>query len=119
MFGISWKYIVSGIILNILGSFMYDYINSEIAQFISFFDYITIAVIGLLYLVHFIHQKHHDEFVFSWDISEPEPEIIEREPLFPMSFLEEVARKREKEEEPQRMYDELYEKAFGKNHKKK
>ena len=45
--------------------------------------------------------------------------FYKREPLFAMSFLEEVARKREKKEKPQRMYDELLERAFGKNYKKK
>ena len=80
MFGISWKYIVSGFILNILGNFMYDYINSEYVQFISFFNFhITISVIGLLYLYHFTRQEYHLEFVFPWDIPESKLEEMAKQ----------------------------------------
>ena len=40
--------------------------------------------------------------------------LYREEPLFAMSFLEKEARKREKKEEAQKKYDELFEKAFGK-----
>ena len=61
-------------------------------------------------------------FLKQWEKFRKTPRILgirnrfyQVEPLFSMGFLEEVARKREKEEEARRVYDELYEKAFGKN----
>ena len=118
MFGLSWKYIVSGIILSFLGSFMYDKINNELTQFISYFNYyITLSVIGFLYLHYFIHQKHHCEFGFPWDIPESEPEAdpkpIERKPHFSLPKLEEMVRHKEERENLWNEYNELSKKLLS------